>query len=472
MRTIAISDVTLRCSAGRSDLNLSFREKIEAAKLLDRLNADVIELPSIQNDKADALLIKSIASCVRESIVSVSAALSEEGVRAAWDALREAARPRLQIAVPTSAVQMEYVCNKKPPMVLAMISALVAEAKKLCADVEFVAEDATRATPDFLRRALEAACAAGATVVTVCDDAGITLPEEFAAFVAGLRENVPELQNVTLGVFCGGELGMAAACAASAAMAGAGELKTSCVLEDVTGTEDAAQFLRLRGGSCGLKTNLRVTELRRAAEQLRWIAHSKRSKTTPFENGVQSEAETGDLTLSSFDDAAAVARAVRKLGYDLSEDDAAKVFEEFGRIAAKKGSVGAKELDAIVASAALQVPPTYRLVSYVINCGNVISATAHIQLEKDGKTVSVVSVGDGPIDAAFLAIEQIVGHHFELDDFQIQTVTEGREAMGSALVKLRSEGKLYSGKGISTDIIGASIRAYLNALNKIVYEEV
>ena len=119
----------------------------------------------------------------------------------------------------------------------------------------------------------------------------------------------------------------------------------------------------------------------------------------------------------------------------------------------------------------MQVPPRYVLVSYVINSGNVIKATAHITLEKDGELVSGLCTGDGPIDASFLAVESIIGHHYELDDFQIQAVTEGKEAMGSALVRLRSGGKLYAGRGISTDIIGSSIRAYLSAVNKIVYEE-
>ena len=140
------------------------------------------------------------------------------------------------------------------------------------------------------------------------------------------------------------------------------------------------------------------------------------------------------------------------------------------RVAEKK-TVGSKELEAIVASTALQIPSTYQLVSYVINNGNIISSSAQITLDKAGALMQGVCIGDGPIDAAFLAIDQIIGRHYELDDFQIQSVTEGKEAMGSALVKLRANGKLYSGNGISTDIIGASIRAYLNAVNKIVYEE-
>ena len=136
-----------------------------------------------------------------------------------------------------------------------------------------------------------------------------------------------------------------------------------------------------------------------------------------------------------------------------------------------KAKLEAKELEAIIASSALQAPPTYHLVSYVVNSGNLVAATSHIVLEKEGKKIQGVCIGDGPIDASFLAIEQILGRHYELDDFQIQSVTEGREAMGDALVKLRAGGKLYSGRGISTDVIGASINAYLNALNKIAYEE-
>ena len=178
-----------------------------------------------------------------------------------------------------------------------------------------------------------------------------------------------------------------------------------------------------------------------------------------------------ELFLNAHDDLSAVMKAAAKLGYDLSEEDGVKVYEAFSRIAARKERVGAKELDAIVASAAMQVPPTYQMESYVINSGNTISATAHIKLEKNGVMKEGISLGDGPIDAAFLAIEQIAGHHYELDDFQIQAVTEGREAMGEAVVKLRSGGKLFSGRGISTDIVGASVHAYINALNKIVYEE-
>ena len=174
---------------------------------------------------------------------------------------------------------------------------------------------------------------------------------------------------------------------------------------------------------------------------------------------------TADATLKD------VITVSKKLGYDLTDEDYGKVYEEFKRVITKKEVIGSTELDAIIASTAMQVPSTYHLVTYVVNNGNIIPATANVTLERDGEKFSGVSTGDGPIDAAFHAIEQIIGHHYELDDFQIHSVTKGREAVGSSVIRLRANGKLYSGNGVSTDIISACIRAYVNALNKIVYEE-
>jgi len=171
-----------------------------------------------------------------------------------------------------------------------------------------------------------------------------------------------------------------------------------------------------------------------------------------------------DTTIEEINEAAST------LGYELSQEDKARVFERFKAIVDKK-DVDSRELDAIIASVAMQVPATFVLTSYVVNSGNIITSTAHVVLDKNGDEVQGISTGDGSIDAALMAIEKAIGHHYELDDLAIRSVTEGRDAMGEALIRLRDGGKLYSGRGISTDIVGAAIRAYLNALNKIVYRE-
>jgi len=255
----------------------------------------------------------------------------------------------------------------------------------------------------------------------------------------------------------------------AAIRAGADEVKVAAFGDSTASLDKFTKILSTKGDSFGAVCSVRATEIQRTVNQIRWMCETQRSKASPFDNGVQEN--RGDIVLSVHDDASAVMKAVAKLGYDLSEEDGSKVFEAFNRIAAKKEHVGARELDAIVASAALQVPPTYRIESYVINSGNIITATAHMRIKKGDQLLESVCIGDGPVDASFLAIEQIIGCHYELDDFQIQAVTEGREAMGETVVRLRSNGKIYSGRGISTDVIGSSIHAYINAVNKIVYEE-
>ena len=466
MRKITITDMTMRQSG--KGFSLSFREKIELVKHLDKLGVDVIEVSPITSPKIDRLLIKSISSAVRSSAVAVSVGLSEENIAIAWGALEEAGHPRLQVTAPVSAVQMEYLAGKKPEAMIAAIKNLVEKCRSLCPEVELIADDATRADPAFLQEAIRTAIGAGATVITLCDAAGMMLPDQITEFLRNTYAAVPELKEVTLGISCKNELSMADSCAVAAIRCGADEVKCAAYGEDVIKLETMAKVISARGSSFDVECGIRTTSMKRILSQVAWMCQTGRSSTSPFDSGVQSGEE---LFLNAHDDLSAVMKAAAKLGYDLSEEDGVKVYEAFSRIAARKERVGAKELDAIVASAAMQVPPTYRLENYVINSGNTISATAHIKLEKNGVMKEGISLGDGPIDAAFLAIEQIAGHHYELDDFQIQAVTEGREAMGEAVVKLRSGGKLFSGRGISTDIVGASVHAYINALNKIVYEE-
>lgn len=469
MERLTIADVTLKEAAKANDNSLSFREKIEIAKLLDKINVTIIELPAIKKERSDVLLIKSIASCVKNSIITVPVNLAEEDVDRVADALKLANKARIQVVVPTSTVQMEFVCGRKPNKVIELIEELVKRAKSYFEDVEFVAEDATRSEPEFLSKAISTAISAGATTVTLSDAAGTMLADEIGVFVDDVKASITDSEKVNFGIRCIDTLGMACACSVTAIKSGVSEVKVSVVDNfDTSSLESLCSVLRIHGDEIGCETDIRVTELRRISNQIAWIIDSKNAKTSLYDSvaGFYSE----DFVLNEHDDISEVSKAVKMLGYDLSQEDISKVYEEFKRISGKK-NVGAKELDAIVASAALQVPATYVIESYVINSGNVISATANITLIKNGERVVGLGRGDGPIDASFLAIEQIVGHHYELDDFQIQAVTEGREAMGSALIKLRSNGRLYSGKGISTDIIGASIRAYLNALNKIVYEE-
>lgn len=466
MKQISLSDITLRTL--QKDAALSFREKVEIVKALDRLCVNEIETSCAANNKADALLLQTAAPLLKNSTLCCACELSEAGIDAAVAALRNAKNARLVLRVPASAVQMEYVCGCKPKALLELLPRLISHALSLGAAVELAAVDATRSEPDFLRQLLQAGIDAGASVVTICDTAGLLLPEEYAAFLTELQSDVPALRRLVLGAECADTLRIGAASLIAAAQAGASLLKLTAAGTEAPALTSFASILRLRGDSLGLQSALHFPVLQQETSRISAFLSAKQSEKSPFTAGVQ--ALDGSICLRAGDDRATVAAGVAKLGYDLSEEDMARVYESFRRNAGKK-EIGSRELDALVANAALQVAPTYRLRSYVCNSSNVMSATAQIELEKDGAVLEGISLGDGPIDAAFLAIENILGHHFDLDDFQIQSVTEGREAMGEALVKLRSNDRLYAGRGISTDIIGASIRAYLNALNKICYEE-
>ena len=341
---------------------------------------------------------------------------------------------------------------------LVYIREMVEKAKSLCNDVEFVAADATRAEEEFLHEAIAIAAEAGASNITVCDDAAILLPDDFAAFVKKMTDGV----DAKIGVQVNDKNHVATAASVLAVKTVADSVKTA-VSGEVTPLRDFAALLAGIKENYGICVDIRSTELHRVINQIEWIISGKANTT------VREIADDG-IKLSVNDTIDTVHDMVEKLGYDLSDEDIRKVYEEFRRIARKK-NVGVKELDAIVASSALQVPSTYTVESYVINSGNIIIASAQVTLKKEGKPVTGISMGDGPIDAAFNALDQIIGRHFELDDFNIQTVTQEKEAMGNALVRLRSGGKIYSGTGLSTDIISASIRAYVNAVNKIVYEE-
>ncbi|MBQ6908406.1 MAG: hypothetical protein IJQ28_08530, partial [Clostridia bacterium] len=339
----------------------------------------------------------------------------------------------------------------------------------LCDDVEFSAIDATRSEKDFLYSVITVAIKSGAKNITVCDNAGEMMPDEFKYFIKDLYDNIPELKNVNLGIECSDQLHMAAACMISSVDAGVTTLKTTINGEVLPALDAFSKILRARGDSIGIYSDINYNDLETTTEKLLFSTNSAAKGSSLFKNRIFTD-EAADITLNKDDDIKTVAAVVKKLGYDLSDEDISNVYEAFSKVAVKK-NINARELDTIIASSALQVAPTYKIKSFLINSGNIITASAHIVLEKNGEEKQAVCIGDGPIDAAFITIEKIVDRHFELDDFQIQSVTEGREAVGSALVKLRAHGKLYSGKGISTDIIGASINAYINAINKIFFEE-
>lgn len=415
MRKINISDNTIRHSTERAPENVSFKLKLDTARQLDMLGVSSIETASIKDSQADYLLVKSIASLVRKSALTVPVdILNPESIALSWSALKAAVHPRLQVPVPCSTVQMEYFCHQKPAALLETVREKVSECAALCEDVEFVALDFTRSERSFLHSIIGVAVEAGARTITVSDAAGNLFPDEFFEEVKNIRAILPE--GVRLGVQCSNALHMADCNSVAAVRAGADEIKTTIFGRTSAPTNRIAAILDARKDMLEVEADIKMTEV----EQ---VSHAIKDMLTAYQ--VNPRAVAGKV----------------------------------------------KESDAADAPATEKIPETYHLESYIINSGNIISSTCHLRIRKNSGLLENVCVGNGPVDAAFKAMETVVGSRYELDDFNIRSVAEGREAMGETIIALRNKGKLFYGKGVSTDIVGSSILAYLDAVNKIAYEE-
>lgn len=468
MDRIYVCDKTLKQNGKL--ISLSFREKIELCRLIDRLSVDWIELPAIQHHKIDSLLIKSIASAVRQAGVAVPVHLNRESVTETWNALKEAGKARLQVVAPVSSVQMEYLYHIKPAAMIDLVAETVRECRQHTPEVEFIAEDASRGNSEFMSAVIRAAAEAGAGHITFHETAGAMLPEELSRWVRGIMEGLSLTEQVTFGIDCSNELSLADACAMEAIRSGIREIKAAAYCLDCVSLPHIVQILHLKGDQFHVSCRVRREEIRRITGQIENLCKSTGRASSSAESTWHSE-EDAEVSLSVHDSKESILQAVQHLGYDLSAEDQEKVYAAFRSVAEKKETVTLRELDAMIAAEAMQVPAVCAVISYVINTGSNIGAMAHMKLKEHEQVLEGVAVGDGAIDAAFRAIEQATGRHFELDDFRIQAMTEGRDSTGETIIRLRSQGKLYSGRGISTDIVGASIMSYINALNKIIYEE-
>jgi len=461
MKKINISDITLKKLSENRAVSLLFREKSAIANCADRVGADCVELPAIKNAREDSIIYKTIAKNIQNASLSIPVGYGTDGVAAAWECIKDARSPRLQVELPISTIRMEYTYHVKQAKMLEKIGELVSAAKALCADVEFSALDATRADEDFIIAAAREAEAKGANIITLCDCAGASTPEQIADMIARVKGAV----SVPVYVELSDRINMAVASAFAAIKAGADGLKCAMVGKDILLTGEISDAMNACGAQIGAEIKLSTTNIHSRIEDM---VSSINHDAYETESAVS---EKKKILLDSDSTLAQVAGAAAVLGYELSDADVGSVYKALRQVCDKKGSVGAKEFEALIASSAMQAPSTYHFESYTTTSSNVSSSMSQVTLKRNGEIICGVSNGDGPIDSAFRAIEQCIGHHYELDDYQVQSVTEGKEALGSALVKLREGGKLYSGNGTSTDIVAASIRAYINALNKIVFEE-
>lgn len=500
-KMIRIFDTTLRDGEQSPGCSMNLKEKIEMAKQLERMKVDVIEAGFAISSPGDFLSVKTVAETVKESVVASLARTTKEDIDRAWEAISVAAQPRIHTFIATSPIHMEYKLNMKPEQVLEQAAAMVKYAGQYCSDIEFSAEDATRSDPLFLAEIFDAVIKNGATTINIPDTVGYTAPDEFYNFLMEIRNHCPAMDKVDISVHCHNDLGLGVANSLAAIRAGVNQIE--CTINGIgeragnAAMEEIVMALKTRQDIFDAETRIDTTEITRASNLLSRITGVKvqPNKAIVGENAFAHEAgihqhgvlknkatyeimtpesvglTTNNMVLGKHSGKHAFRNKVKELGYELPEESLERAFTKFKVIADKKKQVYDRDIEALIGKESIQVPRTFRMDSYVINSGNTITSTAVLKLIKEGKVLERVSRGDGPIDASFKAIERIVGIDMKLEDYQLQSVTEGKDALGDALVKIRTGNEIYSGRGLSTDVIEASIHAYINAVNKMLYEK-
>jgi 2-isopropylmalate synthase len=500
-RRVLVFDTTLRDGEQAPGCSMSMPEKLAVAAKLERLGVDVIEAGFAAASPGDAAAVKAVARAVRGPVVASLARAMEKDIEAAWEAVREAARPRIHTFIATSGVHMEYKLKMAPDAVVERAVQSVRYAKRFCPDVEFSAEDASRSDPDFLCRILQAVIEAGASTINVPDTVGYAVPDEYADLIRRIRSGVPDIERAVISVHCHNDLGMAVANSLAAVEAGAGQVE--CTINGLgeragnAALEEIAMALKTRAGRYGASVGIDTTQIYAAS---RLVSASTGVKVQPnkaivgenafaheagiHQHGILANRETyeimtpesvglptGKMVLGKHSGRHAFDERLAELGLAVADADSGKLFEAFKDLADKKKNVTDRDIEALVRGSASRLPERWKLERFVINSGSAITATSAVSLTRaDGAAEERVAVGDGPIDASFKAIDKIVGRKVVLEDFDLEAVTEGKDAQGEARVRIAFDGKKYNGRGLSTDIVEASVKAYLAAINAMEHE--
>ncbi|SCY89087.1 2-isopropylmalate synthase [Alkaliphilus peptidifermentans] len=499
---IHIFDTTLRDGEQSPGCSLNIQEKLKIAKRLELLRVDVIEAGFAIASPGDFASVKAIAETVKDCRVASLSRVLKKDIDAAWEAIKMAAAPRIHTFIATSDIHMQYKLKMSPDAVLQQAVDGVKYAKGFCNDVEFSAEDASRSNPEFLYRIFEAVIKAGATVINVPDTVGYTMPEEFFKLIKGIKENVSNIDKATISVHCHNDLGMAVANTIAAAKAGATQLE--CTINGIgeragnAALEELVMTFHTRRDLYNYDLNIDTTQIYPTSRLVSKLTGVKVQPNKAIvgnnafahesgihQHGVLANRETYEImtpesvgltqnkmVLGKHSGRHAFEDRLKDLGYQLPKVDIDKIFDDFKLLADKKKVVYDGDLEALVQNKNGVQKEVYKLKEFVINSGNLITATATIKLSKDGEEMTCASTGDGPVDAALKAVDNMIDDHFVLEEYSLNAVSEGKDAQGEVIVRISSNktNRLYLGRGLSTDIVESSIKAYLNAINKLLNE--
>lgn len=494
---IRIFDTTLRDGEQSPGASLNTSEKLEIARALELLNVDIIEAGFPIASPGDFEAVQAIAELVKKCTVAGLARSIEKDVRTACEAVKHAARKRVHVFCATSEIHMKYKLKRAREEILKMSVEHVKMAREMIDDVEFSPEDASRTDPGFLAEVVAAVIDAGASTVNIPDTVGYAVPAHFEGIIRMLKEKVPNIEKAIISVHCHNDLGLAVANSLAAVRAGArqvectvnglGERAGNCSLEEVV------MALRTRADHFGVGTNIntqRIYPTSRLVSSLTGIP-VQRNKAIVGENafahesgihqhGMLAHADTYEimkpedvgipastLVLGKHSGRHALRDRLEQLGHRLSDEQLDRAFEVFKNLADKKKEIFDEDLDTIAEELASRAPAVWELELLQTTAGTGVVPTATVRMKKaDGTIVQDAATGDGPVDAVYSAIQRICDVSVRLTDYQIRAITVGKDAQGEVSLEIESDGEKVRGRGVSTDIIEASARAYLAAINR------
>lgn len=502
MRNITIFDTTLRDGEQSPGCSMNLQEKLEIAQALVDLKVDVIEAGFPIASPGDFEAVRKIAQVVRGVQVCGLARCNDKDIDRAWEALTEAERPRIHVFLATSAIHREFKLKMDKEEIIRRAVVGVQRAKGYCENIEFSPEDAARTEPDFLCEVVEAAIDAGATTVNIPDTVGYATPTHMGGVIRNLVNRVPNIDQAVISVHCHNDLGMAVANSLAAVENGAGQVE--CTINGIgeragnCSLEEIVMALRTRGDYYQADTNINTTRLVPTSRLLSSVTgmHVQRNKAIVGRNAFAHEAgihqdgmlkerstyeimrpeDVGftktDLVLGKHSGRAALGDRARSLGYHLSDEQLATVFDEFKKLADKKKEVYDADIAALIDKRTNATDGDWSLGSYEVKTTNQGEPTAIVTLQRHNERgegeekVETHFGGDGPMDAIFHAIEKVTGTVVKLREYRVTSVSGGKDAQGEATIEVEHEGKRYRGRGVSTDTVEASAMAYLAAVNR------
>jgi len=498
MDKIIIFDTTLRDGEQAAGGTLNIQEKLKIAKQLERLGVDVIEAGFPASSPGDFEAVKLIAAEVRTPVICGLSHANPAAIERTWEAIKEAVHPRIHIFLSASDIHLMYQLKKSREEILSMAVSSVAKAKEFTSDVEFSPMDASRTEPEFVYKIVEAVIKAGAATVNIPDTVGYAIPEEFGKLIAGIIRKVPNISKAVISVHCHNDLGLAVANSLEAIREGARQIE--CTINGIgeragnASLEEVVMAINTRKDLFGLSTGIKTEQIykssRMVSELTGFVVQPNKaivgSNAFRHESGIHQDGiikmpityeiidprtiglTASSLVLGKLSGRHAFKERLAELGYTLSGDDFDRAFRAFKDLADKKKDITDKDIESLIAEEQRTVSETYHVDRIQVTCGDRGVPTAAVRLiGPDKQILEDAALGTGPVDAIYKAINRIIGVPNVLSEFTVKSVTEGIDAIGEVLIRIESNGMTYTGRGADTDIIVASAKAYMNALNRL-----